>query len=478
MSVLSNARNHDESSRRDHASRTAPAARAAEREPRAPKPSGSAADIGAELYDLVARLYPTCRSITGDGVRSTLAELARIVPLEVHEVPTGTAVFDWHVPREWNIRDAYIKDSTGRRVVDFQTSNLHVVNYSVPVHEEMTLAELRPRLHTLPDKPEWIPYRTSYYRPEWGFCVAHNQLLALEDGRYEVCIDATLEDGSLTYGEVYLPGESTDEVLISCHVCHPSLCNDNLSGVALGTYLARHLAARSRRRYSYRFVFVPGTIGAITWLSQNSSRLDRIRQGFVLALVGDPGPSTYKKSRRGDALIDRAFQHVLRHSGRPYSVQEFEPLGYDERQYCSPGINLSVGCLMRTPHGKYPEYHTSADDLQLIQADALADSWTKCLSAIDVLEGEATYRNLSPCGEPQLGRRGLYRAMGGIAEQAELEKALLWVLNFSDEQHSLLDIAERANLPFAIVRKAADLLVEHELLAESAGGQYPVKNQV
>jgi aminopeptidase-like protein len=328
----------------------------------------------------------------------------------------------------------------------------------------MTLAELRPRLFTLPEHPDWIPYRTSYYREDWGFCLSHNQLLSLREGRYEVCIDSTLEAGSLTYGEVFLPGQTTDEVLISCHVCHPSLCNDNLSGIGVSAYLARHLAKQTGRRYSYRFLFLPGTIGAITWLSQNRDRLDRIRHGFVLTLVGDGGPSTYKKSRHGTATIDRAFEHVLTHSGAPYNVQDFEPLGYDERQYGSSGINLPVGCLMRTPPGCYPEYHTSADNLQLVRPEALEDSWNKCAAVVSVLEGDQSYRNLNPCCEPQLGRRGLYRAMGGEPEQAAIEQALLWVLNYSDARHSLLDIAERAKLPFSIVRAAANLLLEHGLL--------------
>ncbi len=432
-------------------------------------PSGrDGGDVGAAMYELVAKLYPDCRSITGDGVRRALAELQHVVPLAIYEVPTGTAAFDWQVPQEWNIRDAYIKDAAGRRVVDFRQSNLHVVSYSVPVRAEMTLDELRPRLYTLPAHPDWIPYRTSYYREDWGFCLTHNQLRALPQGRYEVCIDSTLAPGSLTYGEFRLRGETSDEVLISCHVCHPSLCNDNLSGLAVSVFLARHLAQQSARRYSYRFVFVPGTIGAITWLSQHVGELARIRHGFVLALVGDGGASTYKRSRYGNAEIDRAFEHVLAHSGAPYAVEDFEPLGYDERQYGSPGINLPIGCLMRTPHGRFPQYHTSADDLTLVRPESLADSWHKCVAAVSVLEGNRRYRNTSPCCEPQLGRRGLYRAMGGEPDQAAVEQALLWVLNYSDGEHALLDIAERSKLPFAVVRKAADLLAAHGLLEEIA----------
>src|SRR6185295_14905113 len=272
---------------------------------------GETESLGATLHTLIAQLYPTCRSITGDGVRWTLAQLQELLPLEIHEVPTGTAAFDWTVPKEWNIRDAYIKDAAGRRVVDFKASNLHVVNYSVPVHTTLSLDELRPHLFTLPEQPDWIPYRTSYYREDWGFCLSHNQLLSLEQGNYEVCVDSTLAPGSLTYGEYYLAGDTADEVLISCHVCHPSLCNDNLSGIAVSTYLARHLAAQPNRRYSYRFLFIPGTIGAITWLSRSEDKLANVRHGFVLSLLGDAGPSTYKKSRRGNTTIDRAFEHVL-----------------------------------------------------------------------------------------------------------------------------------------------------------------------
>jgi aminopeptidase-like protein len=430
---------------------------------------------GAAMYQLVSELYPTCRSITGDGVRATLARLGELVPMTVHEVPSGTAALDWKVPKEWNIRDAYIKDASGRRVVDFHSSNLHVVNYSVPVHRTMTLDELRPKLFTLPQHPDWIPYRTSYYREDWGFCLTQNQLEGLPEGRYEVCIDSTLADGSLTYGEAYLPGETTDEVLISCHVCHPSLCNDNLSGIAVATYLARHLEQLPQRRFSYRFLFIPGTIGALAWLSRNAETVSRVRHGLVLALVGDSGPSTYKQSRRGDAEIDRAFEHVLRHSGTEHTIQQFEPLGYDERQFCSPGFNLPMGCLMRTPHGKYPQYHTSADDLSLVRPESLEDTWTKCVQVIGLLEGNQRYQNLNPCGEPQLGRRGLYSAIGGTQDQGQIEQALLWVLNFSDGRHSLLDIAQRAELPFALVRRAADLLFEHQLLRSVDDLPFPIE---
>jgi aminopeptidase-like protein len=416
--------------------------------------------VGTALYECAAELYPLCRSLTGDGLRETLRRLQRLVPLTLHEVPTGTAVFDWTVPKEWNIRDAWVRNIRGQRVIDFQRSNLHVVSYSAPVRRHMSFAELRPHLHTLPDSPDWIPYRASYYTETWGFCLSQRQLDTLEDGDYEVCIDSTLEPGSLTYGELLVPGESSDEVLISCHVCHPSLANDNLSGIAIAAHLGRVLRSKPLR-YSYRFLFLPGTIGPITWLSRNEDAVPRIRHGLVLVCLGDAGRLTYKQSRRGDAPIDRAAAHVLRHAG-DHEIQSFSPYGYGERQYCSPGFDLPVGRLSRTPHDCYPEYHTSADDLTFIRADRLADSFAACLAIIDVLEHDRTYVNQHPKCEPQLGRRGLYREIG-----AE-EMAILWVLNQSDGQHSLLDIAERSGLEFEPVRRAAALLARHNLLKETS----------
>ena len=420
---------------------------------------------GDELYALVADLYPICRSITGEGLRETLRRIARYVPLELREVPTGTKVFDWTVPREWNISDAYVTNLHGERVIDFRSSNLHVVNYSAPVRARMSLAELKQHLNTISEHPDWIPYRTSYYQESWGFCVSENVLRGLADDEYEVSIESTLKNGYLTYGEYFLQGERDDEVLISTHVCHPSLANDNLSGIAVAALLARTLAA-SRRRLSYRFLFVPGTIGAITWLSQNQSRVFRIKHGLVLTGVGDAGAPTYKRSRRADADIDRAVEHVLRHSGDEYNVIDFFPYGYDERQYCSPGFNLPVGCFMRTPWGRYPEYHTSADNLDFVHPESLVDSLEKVLDALSIVDNDARYASLNPYCEPQLGRRGLYRSLGGDTRESEF--ACLWVLNLSDSQHSLLDIAERSGLEFGLVRAAADVLVDNDLLEEVA----------
>lgn len=423
----------------------------------------NAEKTGEEMHRFAVDLYPICRSITGDGIRQTLAMIRDLIPLEIVEVPTGTHVFDWTVPEEWNIRDAFIKTPAGERIVDFRKCNLHVVNYSAPVHATMPLTELRPHLFTLPEHPDWIPYRTSYYKEDWGFCLSHRQMLALEDGEYEVCVDSNLQDGHLTYGECYLPGRSTDEVLISCHACHPSLANDNLSGLAVATFLARSLCWRDLR-YSYRFLFIPGTIGAITWLARNHKSVGNIRHGLVLTCVGDAGGFHYKKSRRGNVEIDRAAAHVLAHCGEPSEILEFSPYGYDERQYCSPGFNLPVGCLMRSVWGSFPEYHTSADNLEFIHPLKLARSFDVCAAILDVLENNRCYLNLSPFGEPQLGRRNLYRSTGGDTISAEIN-ARLWALNLSDGEHSLLDIAEHSGMAFSLIREAAELLRREGLLS-------------
>ncbi|MFC9730447.1 DUF4910 domain-containing protein [Streptomyces roseolus] len=418
---------------------------------------------GEEMHALVERLYPLCRSITGDGVRATLDVVGEYVPLRVHEVPTGTRVLDWTVPQEWNIRDAYVADATGRRVVDFAASSLHVLGYSVPIAATMPLSELRGHLHTLPDQPDLVPYRTSYYTPEWGFCLSQNALDALPDGPYEVRIDSTLADGHLTYAEHVVPGRVADEVIVSSHVCHPALANDNLAGIAVAVFLARALA-EGTPHYTYRFVFAPGTIGAITWLARNAERIERVKHGLVLACAGDRGRLTYKRSRRGDAEIDRVLRHVLEASGRPHELVDFTPYGYDERQYCSPGFDLGVGSLSRTPYGGYPEYHTSADDVDFVSPEAMEDTLSVCREAFAVLDRNRRYVNLSPYGEPQLGRRGLYDSLGGRSDAKQAQLAMLWVLSLSDGGPSLLDVAERSGLPFDAVATAAEALRDAGLI--------------
>jgi aminopeptidase-like protein len=418
----------------------------------------SAAETGAEMHELMSDLFPLCRSLTGDGVRQTFDRIERDVPLERTAIASGTQVYDWTLPREWNIRGATLTGPGGERIADFADSNLHVLNYSAPVRGTFLLEELRPHLFTDPERPEVIPYRTSYHDENWGFCLPHARYEQLADGNYEVAIDSTLENGHVVYAERFLPGESDDEVLISTYVCHPSLANDNLSGIALAATVARHLAGRSLRR-SYRFLFGPATIGPLAWLSRNEKRLPRISAGLVATCVGDSGPFTYKRSRQGNAEIDRVVEAVL---GDPGAIEEFSPLGTDERQFCSPGFDLPVGVLSRTPPNRFPEYHSSADNLQLVRPEALGESFERYLDVIEVLERNRAYRNLSPKGEPQLGKRGLYRAVGG---GSFTEGPLLWVLNLSDGRHDLLAVSERSGVPFVEVADAADALVEAGLLS-------------
>ncbi|WP_119302671.1 DUF4910 domain-containing protein [Dongia deserti] len=425
-------------------------------------------DLGERIFALAEEIFPICRSITGDGVRETLRCLKRYIDLQVREVPTGTKVFDWTVPKEWNIRDAFVKNTQGERIIDIGSSNLHVLNYSTPIHGEMPLSDLKPHLFTLPEQPDLIPYRTSYYREAWGFCLSHNQLLQLPEGTYEVCIDSSLEDGHLTYGEFLCPGASEDEILLTAHVCHPSLANDNCSGLATLTYLARHLSAKNTR-YTYRFLFAPGTIGAITWLARNEHKVGHIKHGLVVSCVGDGGGPTYKKSRRGDAPIDRAFCHVLRRIATTPNILDFSPYGYDERQFCSPGFDLPVGLFQRSQFGRFQEYHTSADDLAFIRPQHLASSYRMIAAVLHMLERDYRPVSANPKCEPQLGRRGLYEPVGGQTHTPDYTMALLWVANLADGRHSLLDMAERADLPFDLIVEVAQALRTKGLLTECGG---------
>lgn len=425
--------------------------------------------IAQGMYSLIKKLYPISRSITGNGVRQTLKIIGKKIPSKIHEIPTGTKVFDWQVPKEWNVKDAYIKDSRGKKIVDFKKSNLHVLNYSIPVRKRMRLKELKKHLYTLPNHPNWIPYITSYYKENWGFCLIHKQLQKMKDDLYEVVIDSTLEKGHLTYGELYLPGKKKEEILLSCYICHPSLCNDNLSGVVLLTYLARYLK-NIKTNYSYRFLFIPETIGAITWLSLNENKVSRIKYGLVVTCVGDAGHSTYRKTREGNTLIDKVVEKVLLDTDTSYKIEDFIPWGSDERQFSSSGFNIPVGSLMRTPYGEFPEYHTSADNLSFIKPPYLLDSFYKYLDTIYILEHNDTFLNLNPKCEPQLGRRGIYDLLGGKKENPISQVAMFWVLNFSDGKHSLLDIAIRSGINFKQIKEAADLLQASRLLKSLGGG--------
>jgi aminopeptidase-like protein len=419
---------------------------------------------GEELHALVRELYPLCRSITGPGTRATLDIVERYIPLQRTEVPTGQKIFDWEIPREWSIRDAWIADASGRRVVDFRAHNLHVVNYSSPVRARMSLDELRPHLYSLPDHPDWIPYRTSYYNESWGFCLADRQLQALEPGEYEVCIDSTLQPGSMTLADAVIPGASSDEVVVYTHVCHPSLCNDNLTGIAVAALLARELA-KTPRALTWRFVFAPTTIGSIAWLAVNEARISRIRHGLVLASLGDAGGFVYKRSRRGNAAVDRIVEYALREEAGA-QIEDFSPYGYDERQFNSPGFNLPVGRLTRTPNGRYPQYHTSADNLDFVSPQALGSALQLCLRIASMVETNRTTLNLLPKCEPRLGPRNLFRNVGGRGP-SQLEHAVLWVLNQSDGTRDLLDIAIRSGIPYAVIVQAADALSQTDLLRET-----------
>ena len=408
-------------------------------------------NLGQAMMALMARLFPICRSITGDGVRQTLDILQESISLRVHEVPTGYQAFDWTVPKEWNIRDAYVKNEHGERVIDFNKTNLHVVSYSLPVATTMSLEELRPHLHTLPDQPDAIPYRTSYYDKQWGFCLSQNHLDTLADGRYEVRIDSSLEDGCLTFGDVVLPGASAGEIFFSTYVCHPSLANNELSGPVLLAFLCEILS-NCELTWTYRFVFAPETIGAIVYLSQHGEHLrQNLRAGYVVTCVGDAGSYTYKRSRRCNTIADKVAEHCLRHtdSSKPINIIDFfgPPGGSDERQYCSPGFDLPVGSLMRSQYGTYPGYHTSLDNLEFVSADGMAGTLKAYLRLAQVHELNRVYINLSPYGEPQLGRRGLFSKSGATPHIPDALWRILYLLAYSDGTRDLVDIANLAGQP-------------------------------
>ena len=431
---------------------------------------GSELGTGEAMHALMEELFPFNRSLTGEGVRSTLAVLGRQLPLRVVETPTGTQVFDWSVPPEWSVREAWIETPDGARIADFAESNLHLLGYSIPVDATPSLDELRDHLFTHPD-PELVPYRTAYWARKWGFCISRRQLDQLPEGRYRVHIDATLEPGSLSYGELAITGSTEEEFLLTTYVCHPSLANDNLSGIVVLAALAEALSGQSLR-YSYRFVWSPGTLGPLCWLHNNLDRLDRVAHGLVISCLGDPGGFTYKRSRRGNTDIDAAAEYALSASGLDHTIRSWTPLGGDERQFCSPGFNLPVGAFSRTPADAFPEYHSSADNLDFVRPEALRESLEMLLRIVEVVERNETYVNRTPYGEPQLGRRGLYRPVGG---ESSSEGALLWVLNLSDGSRNLLDIAQQSGLPLEELRSAADALEENELVerATRAGVEQP-----
>lgn len=423
-------------------------------------------DLGAAMHAHLCELYPMCRSITGPGLRETLRSIADRIPLLITEVPSGTPVLDWTVPDEWTIRAAHIETLEGRRIVDFGQSNLHVVSYSRPIEAVVSRAELARHVHTLPNQPELIPYRTGYFADDWGFCMPHRLWLGMTDPTYRVTIDSTLAPGSLSYGEFYVPGTIGRDVLISVHCCHPSLANDNLSGIVLATALAAASLDRPRRR-GLRVLFVPATIGPIAWLARNPEAVAGVDAGLVLTCLGDAGAHHFKRSRREAALVNRIVPRVLAEMGLPLTVLPFSPTGYDERQYNSPGYDLPVGCLMRSPNGTFPEYHTSADDIDFVKPERLAESFDVLMRIVDSLDTEAVYRRVDGRGEPQLGRRGLYEMIGGHHRAGGASKeALLWMLNLADGKHGLVDVADRAGLSLSEVRTAANIAREAGLIVE------------
>lgn len=430
--------------------------------------------LGAEMLALMHELWDHPRSLTGDGVRRTLAGLGGHVAVEMHEVPTGVHLYDWTVPEEWTLRRAWIDGPDGRRIADTAEGALHVVGYSEPGRHTLPLAELRGHLHTLPDYPDRVPFRTSYWKRGWGFCVSEHTARSLVEGDYEVVIDADLAPGSLTYGEAVLPGQGGGEVLISTPVCHPGLANDNLSGVALLAVLARVLSTQASRWHTYRFLWSPATLGPLAWLAANEADLGKLVAGLSPMCVGDSGPFTYKASRRGDTLVDRAARLALARSGAEHRLLDFVPWGGDERQFCSPGFDLPVGALMRTPPGHYPENHTSADDLDFVTEEALGESCRMYLDVIELIEADRRFLSTCPKGEPQLGRRELTNRMGG-QKGDDHEMAMFWNLSMADGEHSLLDATERSGLPVATIRDAAEALVGAELLRPAETRPRPVE---
>ena len=425
--------------------------------------------LGQDMHSMMTELFPICRSLTGDGVRETLARLSDIVPYEIHEVPSGTKAFDWEVPDEWNIRDAYVMDQDGNRVIDFQANNLHVVSYSEPFSGVLSREELLPHLHTRADLPEAIPYLTSYYSRQWGFCLSQRQLEALGPGPFQVKIDSTLAPGSLTYADLLIPGDNEQEILLTSYCCHPSMANNELSGPVLTTFLAKSIIERPRRRYSYRIVIAPETIGAITYISRHLQTLkNNVVAGYVLTCVGGPSEPTYGLSRNGNSLADRVALNTLAHCGENYRVLPWIERASDERQYGAPGVDLPVGSLMRSRYFDYPEYHTSLDDLSLVTPAQMAASFVLYKELVDVLEANRVLRVTSLC-EPQLGKRDLYPSLGGqhdINKQMFVMNALI---GYCDGSLDMIAIADLHDRPVRDLIGAAALLAENGLLCE--GGE-------
>lgn len=419
-----------------------------------------------ELEKYFDRLWPICRSITGDGVRETLAILSEIIPLRLHEVPTGTIAFDWQVPKEWYVHDAYIITPDGRKIASFRENNLHLLNYSIGIDKKISFDELLPHLHSIPSMPEAIPYVTSYYKETWGFCLSHHELKSLpEEGEYHVFIDAGLKDGSLTYGDLVLPGETDREILLSTYVCHPSMANNELSGPLALAFLYKEIEGMKNRRFTYRFVFVPETIGAICYLKENGLYMkEKTEAGYVLTCCGDNGPFHFKRSRRGHSNADRAAEHFIRYFAKDGKVRPFRIDGSDERQYCSPGFNLPVGSLMRTPYYEFEYYHTSFDNKDFISFHALENTVIAYRTIMEILELNRVYTNQLMYCEPQLGKRGLYPSSLTHDSPRDFIDRLLHLMNHADGTKDLLEIAELFQADMLSFREALNAALEHDLV--------------
>ena len=420
---------------------------------------------GDHIYNLVEELFPICRSLTGEGVRKTLRRLQDFIPLQIHEIASGSQVFDWTVPPEWNIREAWIKNAAGEKVIDFAEHNLHVLGYSTPVDQTISLPELKDHLYSLPDQPEAIPYITSYYKERWGLCLSHDQLQSLPDGDYHVYIDSDLEPGVLNYADLVIPGESSEEILFSTYVCHPSMANNELSGPCVATFLAQWLMEKPRR-YTYRFVFIPETIGAITYLSKHLDQLKKnVIAGYVLTCCGDERDYSFLESRNGNTLADRAALTILQENHPDFKFYSYLTRGSDERQYCAPGVDLPIASVMRSKYRVYPEYHTSLDNLDLVSAKGLQGTFDTYIKIIELLEFNDHFKINCLC-EPQLGKRGLYPDLS-TKKSASIMEHMVNFIAYADGSRDLIAIAEKIGVSTSDLIPIAQQLLDAKLLTAS-----------
>lgn len=422
-------------------------------------------DIERSLEIYFDRLWPLHRSITGEGVRETLSILSEIIPFDIHEVPSGAPVLDWEIPKEWVVRQAYVITPAGEKILDVKENNLHLLNYSIPFRGKISRSELDKHLYSLPEQPTAVPYRTSYYEPNWGFCISHRDRDQLPEGEYEVVIDTELKDGFLTIGDFVIKGDLDEEIIFTTYTCHPSMAINEISGMLVLAFLAQKISKLPERRYTYRFVFGPETIGSIAYLAQWGKHLkEKMTAGYCVTCVGHNDPFTYKESRRGDSIVDRMTKHVLEGLGVSHSIIPFSPSGSEERQYCAPGFNLPYGSLMRTLYGDYPEYHTSLDNKDIIDFSALSQTIQALFEVVRAYESNITCINNKPYGEPRLSKHNLYVNLGG-PKAKDWQHAVKWLLNYSDGDHDLLEIARKSGYDIHFLRGIADVLMAKRLVS-------------